>query len=107
MVWWIVDRAGEHESASGPKNQGRSVEDRRRRLVSDSRVERYLAGDSDEAGIDSLSIGQQLAAHVRARAVGADEYVSLCSRAILKARNDPAVRRCLEGSEGLVKDDDV
>lgn len=54
-----------------------------------------------------MSVRQQLAAHVRARAVGADEYVSLCSRAILKALNYPAVRRCLEGSEGFAKDDDA
>jgi hypothetical protein len=88
------------------KDQGRSVEDRRRRLVSDSHVERYLARAMRPVSI-SLSVRQQLAAHVRARAVGADEYVSLCSRAILKALNYPAVRRCLEGSEGFAKDDDA
>jgi hypothetical protein len=41
------------------------------------RAVRELPGDSDEAGLDSLSMWQQLMAHARAGSISSDDDITL------------------------------
>ena len=65
----------------------------------------HLGADADDAGVFEPRVGQQLPAHLRARAVCADQQVGSRMRAVGEMRGYAAVGMLLVGGEGLVEMD--
>ena len=70
-------------------------------------VEKYLAGDADDAGVDALSLRQELPPHPRAAAVGRDQDVALGRGAVFEIGDDAAGRARLVAREVLAEMHDI
>ena len=67
------------------------------------RIEKDLAGNADNAGIDALGVRQELPPHPRAAAVGRHQNVAFGGGAVLEMRANAAGRQFLVAHEALAE----
>lgn len=58
-------------------------------------MQRHLAGQAPDAGVEASRMRHQLLAHARAGAVGADQHVGMDCRTVLEMRDDRTIRLLL------------
>ncbi len=105
MLTRIFHRPGEHEAPARPQNEGWTFKECCRDLASDGCIERHLARNGNETGVDSLSVAQELLAHARTGSIRAPTSTSLSALdPILEAHSYlPTSRKRLKTVESLAE----
>ncbi len=102
----LLHRREQPQSSPGG-DEGQAVGEDRREPLATALIEKDLAGNADNAGIDALGMWKELAPHARAAAVGRNQDIALGRGAVLEMGDDAAIRAFLIAHEGLAEMDNV